>query len=63
MTDAWYDESNSYMVIGLYEVYYHYCQMPGEAWHSFRSADSFGRHYIQSIRGRYDCRPGGVPEF
>ena len=63
VNDAWYDESNSYMVIGLYEVYYHYCQMPGEAWESFRSAASFGRHYIQSIRGRYDCRLGGVPEY
>ena len=25
---AWYDENNSYMIIGLAGTYYHYCRMP-----------------------------------
>src|SRR3990172_6612297 len=63
VTGAWYDESNSYMVIGLKGTYYHYCRMPREAWESFCSADSFGRHYNRFIKGQYDCRLGGVPDY
>ena len=62
VTGAWYDESNTYMIIGLNGTYYHYCRMPSSAWNSFRAADSFGRHYNAFIKGRYDCRLGGVPE-
>ena len=47
VTGAWYDESNSYMIIGLNGTYYHYCRMPGSSWNSFRTADSFGRHYCK----------------
>ena len=63
VTGAWYDESNSYMVIGLKGTYYHYCRMPRYAWDSFRSSDSFGRHYNRFIKGQYDCRLGGVPDY
>ncbi len=63
VTGAWYDKSNSYMVIGLGGTYYHYCRMPRSAWESFRSADSFGRHYNAFIKGRFDCRLGGVPDY
>lgn len=63
VTGAWYDETNSYMIIGLSGTYYHYCRMPRSAWDSFRHADSLGRHYNSFIKGRYDCRLGGVPEY
>ena len=63
VTGAWYDESNTYMVIGLKRTYYHYCRMPRNAWDSFRSADSFGRHFNMFIKGRFDCRLGGVPDY
>ena len=63
VTGAWYDESNSYMVIGLKGTYYHYCRMPLNAWDSFRLAVSFGRHYNRFIKGRFDCRLGGVPDY
>jgi KTSC domain-containing protein len=63
ITDAWYDSSNSYMVIGLRGTYYHYCRMPRNAWNSFRAADSFGRHYNAFIKGNFDCRLGGVPVY
>ena len=63
VTDAWYDESHAYMVVGLKDVYYHYCRMPIDAWDAFGSAGSFGQHYNRLIKGRYDCRVGGVPEY
>ena len=63
ITGAWYDGSNSYMVIGLRGTYYHYCRMPRNAWNSFSAADSFGRHYNAFIKGNFDCRPGGVPVY
>ncbi len=63
ITGAWYDKGNAYMVIGLRGTHYHYCWMPKDVWDSFRTADSFGRHYNAFIKGRYDCRLGGVPEY
>ena len=63
VTGAWYDSTNSYMIVGLRGIYYHYCRMPKNAWDSFRSADSFGRYYNASIKGKYDCRLGGVPNY
>jgi hypothetical protein len=63
VTEAWYDKANAYMIIGLAGTYYHYCRMPREAWESFCAADSFGRHYNKFIKGRYDCRLGGVPDY
>jgi KTSC domain len=63
ITAAWYDSSNSYMVIGLRGTYYHYCRMPENAWKAFHAADSLGRHYNAFIKGNYDCRLGGVPPY
>src|SRR5262245_18616002 len=63
ITGAWYDSSNSYMVIGLRGTYYHYCRMPRNAWSAFQVADSLGRHYNAFIKGNYDCRLGGVPAY
>jgi hypothetical protein len=63
VTGAWYDASNEYMIIGLRGVYYHYCRMPQPAWSAFRGAKSFGRHYRARIKGNFDCRLGGVPDY
>jgi hypothetical protein len=63
VTGAWYDRQNSYLVIGLRDTYYHHCRMPPAAWTGFRAADSFGRHYNDLIKGDYDCRLGGVPQY
>jgi hypothetical protein len=63
VTGAWFDGSNSYLVIGLRGTYYHYCRMPRNAWTSFRAADSFGRYYNTFIKGNFDCRLGGVPVY
>jgi|SRR5215472_18932537 len=47
---AWYDTNNSYMVIGLQGIYYHYCRIPTDAWDGFRAVDSFGKHYNSFIK-------------
>ena len=59
---AWYDEKAEYMVIRLRDTYYHYCRLPADSWRAFRRGDSYGRHYLAHLKGRYDCRLGGVPD-
>jgi hypothetical protein len=63
VTGAWYDVTNKYMVVGLKDRYYHYCKLPMAEWQAFKSTRSFGRHYNQSVRGQFDCRWGGIPEY
>ncbi len=60
---AWYDQGNQYLVLNLDGVYYHYCGVPGSVWTDLKSAESAGGFYQQSIKGRYDCREGHVPEY
>lgn len=57
-----YQRGKQYLLVQLKDTYYHYCRIPSlvvEAWHS---ASSLGNFYLDQIRGRYDCRQGGVPE-
>jgi hypothetical protein len=63
VTGAWYDASNSYMIIGLGGVNYHYCRMRTTEWNAFRAARSLGSHYNAQIKGRFDCRLGGMPNY
>ena len=42
-------------------TYYHYCRMPGAVVADWRTADSLGRFYLANVRGRFDCRLGGIP--
>lgn len=60
---AWYDAANDYMIIRLDSTYYHYCGLPGSVWDAFSAASSFGSYYNGSIKGRFDCRGGYVPEY
>lgn len=60
---AWYDKSNSYMIINLSGTYYHYCALPVSTWEDFKSADSAGTYYNGSIKGNYDCRQNYVPSY
>jgi hypothetical protein len=60
---AWYDSSNSYMIIKLNSKYYHYCGLPSNAWNAFTSASSYGTYYNSNIKGSYDCRNGYVPDY
>lgn len=60
---AWYDVNSQYMVINLNGTYYHYCRMPSLAWNNFKKANSFGSHYNMAVKGLYDCRLGGIPDY
>lgn len=60
---AWYDKSNSYMIIKLKETYYQYCGMPLKIWTQFKKADSFGTFYKNYIKGYYDCRINYIPTY
>jgi hypothetical protein len=52
---------SQYMVVNLKGTYYHYCRMSGSVVADWRTADSLGRFYLANVRGRFDCRLGGIP--
>jgi hypothetical protein len=58
-----YDRSNSYMVISLNGVYYHYCEIDNGTVASLLKADSMGQFYNSAIKGRFDCRTHRVPNY
>jgi hypothetical protein len=58
-----YDARQSYVVVNLNGTYYHYCGVPAGVVSAWRGADSMGRFYNASIKGRYDCRLATVPEY
>jgi hypothetical protein len=59
---AWYNSQADYMVINLQGTLYHYCRVPSEIWKGLISASSHGTYYNANIKGRFDCRLGGVPQ-
>ncbi len=60
---AAYDPANQYLLIALHGRWYHFCRVPQDVWNSFETADSKGRFLNIEIRGRYDCRSGGIPSY
>jgi hypothetical protein len=58
-----YDKSNEYMVISLNATYYHYCEINAGTVSSLLGAESMGRFYNASIKGRFDCRTHRVPAY
>jgi hypothetical protein len=60
---AWYDAENSYMVIMLNGVAYHYCGLDSEIWIALSTATSRGGYFNQEIKGRFDCRVYPVPDY
>jgi len=58
-----YDASNSYMLIDLNGAWYHYCEIDAGTVSNLMAADSMGRFYNQSIKGRFDCRTHRVPHY
>jgi hypothetical protein len=51
------------MLIDLNGTYYHYCEIDEGTVTSLMSADSIGRFYNASIKGRFDCRTHRVPAY
>ena len=58
-----YDAANSYMLIDLNGTWYHYCEIDASSVSNLMAADSMGRFYNQSIKGRFDCRTHRVPSY
>jgi KTSC domain len=58
-----YDAANSYMIVLLNETYYHYCDIDRTTLDAFNAAESMGRFFNASIKGRFDCRTGHVPSY
>lgn len=58
-----YDRSERYLIVRLRSQYYHYCRIPRRAVRKWVRARSLGRHYNSHIKGNYDCREGGVPNY
>ncbi len=56
-----YEEKNEYLLVLLDDTYYHYCRVPHRVFEEWRAADSKGRYFASYIKGRFDCRLGGVP--
>ncbi|MCH4246289.1 MAG: KTSC domain-containing protein [Acinetobacter populi] len=58
-----YQSQNQYVVVLLEDTYYHYCRVPSQLVNQWRNAQSKGRFYNQYLKGRYDCRLGGIPKI
>src|SRR5258708_39731701 len=46
-----YDKAQSYMLISLKGIYYHYCELPPATFDAFATAPSMGQFYNQNIKG------------
>lgn len=63
-----YDKAQSYMLISLRGVYYHYCELPAVTFDAFVVAPSMGQFYNQRNKGSgsdgpFDCRTHRVPQY
>ena len=63
VNDAWFDESNQYLVINLQGTAYHYCGLPNAIWNALKAAESMGSYFQDQIKGNFDCRVLPVPEY
>lgn len=60
---AWYDKKNEYMIVLLKHTYYGYCGLDKKTFNAFITSPSRGRYYNWNIKGRFDCRLGGLPSY
>ena len=58
-----YDPKNTYMLIELNGTWYHYCEIDEDTVSNLLAAESMGRYYSASIKGRFDCRTHRVPDY
>jgi KTSC domain len=58
-----YDRTNEYMLISLNGIYYHYCEIDNGTVGALMGAESMGRYYNASIKGRFDCRTRRIPQY
>jgi hypothetical protein len=63
-----YDKAQSYVLINLRGIYYHYCEMHAASVEAFLTAPSMGQFYNQNVKGSgsdgpYDCRTHRIPSY
>ncbi len=58
-----FDEQNSYLLVKLSDTFYHYCGISKSEVQKWQSAQSLGKYYNTSIKGKYDCRLFSVPRY
>lgn len=56
-----YRANRQYLIAQVGGEYYHYCRMPQVVVNKWLAAPSLGSFYNAQVKGRYDCREGGVP--
>ena len=57
-----HNDKDDYVVVLLNTTYYHYCRIPSSTVNSWLNASSKGKFYLSNIKGRFDCRLGGIPK-
>ncbi len=57
-----HNDKDDYVVVLLNTTYYHYCRIPSSTVNSWLNASSKGRFYLSNVKGRFDCRLGGIPK-
>lgn len=59
----WYDSSNLYLIINLNWVNYHYCLVLPYIWYNLRDSKSLYEDYQLTLKWKYDCRKGWIPDY
>ena len=63
-----YDAAESYMLVQMRQIYYHYCEVDAATVAAFLSAPSAGKFYNRYIKGTgsdgpFDCRTRRIPNY
>jgi hypothetical protein len=58
-----YDAKKAYMLIDLDGTWHHYCEIDQGTVSNLLKAESMGRFFNASIKGRFDCRTHAVPQY
>jgi hypothetical protein len=63
VNEVCYDRQNQYMIIQLRDARYPYCDIDAQTVSALLSADSKGRYYNASIKGRFGCQGKAQPRY
>ena len=58
-----YDERESYVLVSLKGIWYHFCGVPSATVSGWKRAASKGRYYNDMIRGNFDCSAASAPAY
>ncbi|HTN49607.1 MAG TPA: KTSC domain-containing protein [Burkholderiaceae bacterium] len=58
-----YDERESYVLVSLKGIWYHFCGVPATTVTSWKKSASKGRYYNDVIRGNFDCHEASTPTY